>query len=752
MGDNVRVNAMLKETGNDIMLIPDSSKPREERELKEVYPDLDERSQLEVFVQLSNDDESMAVNKGTKPYIELKKPVYTLLEPVDNRTSKFGKQLVEYGYQEPNIAKKSKQNTTGYIRPFSLPMGYDKIEDVLEKKKIHVEYDMDEQDYFYLEYRNNLQSNSIKLSAEVFEIMITILENEWDKLELQMNSINSCDDENDNFLTLDGGSNNQKYGNDDGIVDGPSFEQKCAICNDSDCENSNAIVFCDGCDIAVHQECYGIAFIPEGQWLCRKCMINKNRQVGCVFCPSTTGAFKQLDNSLWSHVICALWINELYFANPIYMEPIEGIDLIPKSRWKLSCYICKQKVGACIQCSNKNCFLAYHVTCAKRAGLYMHFTDGIQGAIHNKSTLRSYCDRHCPYGVERNEIIDGINKTRLYFTDVKVLNDRNAKLSRSQKNANKLNIFKWKTDNDTPIPPKLFSDILLQTLLDLKIDTQTHTSTTNQRSMVKELGNIPNLSRIEVLEEMRKISNEICRYWCLKRELKNGSPLVRKNNNLNSSSSILYGNNTPEEIQQKLEFSNILVKNLNEFVELSKMSMQRQELFEELESIGLKVIESVYFPINILIANILTMLNERFDKNGSIRNYRSRNNLISMVEIINKNYNYGYDSISSFVADIELLKNTIINENKPIFNIVKLIKKWFKEFEKFLPDLISSEDMINQEISLGNLKIPFVQYCGTSIDLTYRDNSTILEENDLSEVEDLNEQDNSALLNYLNNI
>lgn len=56
-------------------------------------------------------------------------------------------------------------------------------------------------------------------------------------------------------------------------------EPPCAVCGEDDVDAANALVFCDGCNLSVHQDCYGVPCIPEGAWLCRKCLIAPDREV-----------------------------------------------------------------------------------------------------------------------------------------------------------------------------------------------------------------------------------------------------------------------------------------------------------------------------------------------------------------------------------------------------------------------------------------------------------------------------------------
>lgn len=39
----------------------------------------------------------------------------------------------------------------------------------------------------------------------------------------------------------------------------------CDVCRSPDSEEANEMVFCDSCNICVHQACYGITTIPPGK-------------------------------------------------------------------------------------------------------------------------------------------------------------------------------------------------------------------------------------------------------------------------------------------------------------------------------------------------------------------------------------------------------------------------------------------------------------------------------------------------------
>ncbi|XP_050423630.1 PHD finger protein rhinoceros [Adelges cooleyi] len=166
----------------------------------------------------------------------------------------------------------------------------------------------------------------------------------------------------------------------------------CDVCRSPDSEDGNEMVFCDNCNICVHQACYGITTIPSGSWLCRTCTLRFRPE--CVLCPNKNGAMKcTRSGHKWAHVSCALWIPEVSIGCVEKMEPITKISSIPPSRWALICVLCRERVGACIQCSVKTCKTAYHVTCAFKYGLEMRAIIEDESA-EDGVKLRSYCQKH----------------------------------------------------------------------------------------------------------------------------------------------------------------------------------------------------------------------------------------------------------------------------------------------------------------------------------------------------------------------
>jgi hypothetical protein len=52
----------------------------------------------------------------------------------------------------------------------------------------------------------------------------------------------------------------------------------CCVCADDSGYSDNQLVYCDGheCLVAVHQGCYGIITVPEGNWYCKVCEFKLN--------------------------------------------------------------------------------------------------------------------------------------------------------------------------------------------------------------------------------------------------------------------------------------------------------------------------------------------------------------------------------------------------------------------------------------------------------------------------------------------
>lgn len=602
------------------------------------------------------------------------------------------------------------ESTTPYFTKFSaglgnggnlcIPGNIERIPRTLAN--LSSEYDMDEQDDLYVQFLNERCCDS-RLSHDVFELLITVLETEWCHLEklIPPKSILADDSVVDHRWQTTR-LHYQLFGADDGTE--RSTDQTCAVCGGGDSDNANAIVFCDGCDIAVHQECYGIVFIPEGQWLCRRCLVSKNRKVSCLFCPSHTGAFKQTDTGSWAHVICGLWIPELYFANLHYMEPIEGIENISKSRWKLLCSICKQRMGACIQCTNKSCFTAFHVTCAKRAGLYMDFggasvNEVASNQLHNSQVLSCFCDRHSP--IDWPSPKEGLSKVRRYFVEYHD-NEMAGNLNLNQEpSKSTLPKDKWKTNRGTPIAPHVFA-VTLREIIDLF--------------------DIPN---------SQQLSYYICRYWSMKRELKRGAPLVRKHDS--NSSSLL----DESQLQERLDVTDVLLGDLESLKELSSLTKRRTIVSNNLREQNDNINRFIESPEDYIMRKVVV---EKFLNSEPFRSLEHQISDEEMAARLQSCKEYGIGTsktnipfeamVDSALLPLEMAPSTPRaaqnNVRKARLLLADLMKKYYK---------MNLSNQLQKDFVIENGKLEMVR----------RRALILMEQEGLSDVEDLNPQERKAL-------
>ncbi|XP_044886516.1 bromodomain-containing protein 1 isoform X2 [Mauremys mutica] len=445
------------------------------------------------------------------------------------------------------------------------PIYYKFIEKSAEELDNEVEYDMDEEDYAWLEIINEKRkSDGVSVvSQNMFEFLMDRFEKE-----------SYCE--------------NQKQGDHQSLIDEDAV---CCICMDGECQNSNVILFCDMCNLAVHQECYGVPYIPEGQWLCRRCLQSHSRPVDCVLCPNKGGAFKKTDDDRWGHVVCALWIPEVGFANTVFIEPIDGVRNIPPARWKLTCYLCKQKgVGACIQCHKANCYTAFHVTCAQKAGLYMKMepVKELTGSGTTFSVKKTaYCDVHTPPGCIRRPLNiygEADLKNGVCRKEGSVRTARSTSKVRKKAKKAKKSVVEPCTAMPTVsapyIPPQRLNKIMNQVAIQRK----------------------------------KQFVERVHSYWLLKRLSRNGVPLLRRLQSSLQSQRNIQQREDDEEMQalkEKLKYWQRLRHDLERARLLIELIRKREKLKREQIKVEQVAMELQLTPFTVLLRSVLDQLQEK---------------------------------------------------------------------------------------------------------------------------------------------
>lgn len=414
------------------------------------------------------------------------------------------------------------------------------IEKSTEELDGEVEYDVDEEDTAWLSIMNEKREAQGLAHVSV------------DSLELLMDRL----EKESYFQAAVSGHTGGAVVDDDAV---------CCICMDGECQNTNVILFCDMCNLAVHQDCYGVPYIPEGQWLCRRCLQSPSRPVDCVLCPNQGGAFKQTDSGAWAHVVCALWIPEVRFANTVFLEPIDSIETIPAARWRLTCYVCKQKgTGACIQCHRGSCYAAFHVTCAQQAGLYMKMDAVKGGEVAGQPVLVqkiAFCDSHAPAEAKAEK---GDQKKE----------DARKKMIQARK-------VLAKKRTSAPV-------ILIPTIPPERIQE---------------------IASLVTMTKKSQFIQRLIAYWTLKRQYRNGVPLLRR---LQSAQGGTRDSNTSNvdtiELCRQLKYWQCLRQDLERARLLCELVRKREKMKLEYTKISEKVLHVKLKPLEASLGKVLDLI------------------------------------------------------------------------------------------------------------------------------------------------
>ena len=293
---------------------------------------------------------------------------------------------------------------------------------------------------------------------------------------------------------------------------------------------------------------------------------------------------------------------------------------MPKTRWKLTCYLCNQRMGACIQCGNKACYQAFHVTCARRAHLFLKMknTHGTLAVLDGTTVLKAFCDKHCPPDyTKENDVAMATREARIFYRKTM----RGRLWADSQDSALAMAAtHRHAVTEHQPDESQLTGEKVALTLGDSK-----KKGNQPQKPIWKLPSGAPVIPEVVLnsvitslqrfpFNQVKLFAQDACKYWTLKREARRGAALLKRLQlQMETFSSMEItrrnfagmGHAGRPRLARRITFAQTLVQELEKLKSLSAETVIREA--DKLEAVEVEedFVNTVYFPIGKMFPPIV---------------------------------------------------------------------------------------------------------------------------------------------------
>lgn len=371
-----------------------------------------------------------------------------------------------------------------------------------------------------------------------------------------------------------------------------------------------------------------------------------------------------------------MWIPETGVSNPVYMEPIDSVERIPKARWKLQCYLCRQRHGACIQCDNKTCVTAFHVTCARKAGLLIkaerqrdlhHHHGDSEDEDEGGEALKAMCHKHLPKHLRQQQ--SGLPYLNGQFSKGQIDDDDSTPI--------------------IPISKPVSRKIVIRRGANGAISAVPSTgpaTTKSARAYKKSYKAGPPLVPAFIIERVSDyiakirvakkatLLQQIAKFWSLKREARRGAPLLKRLHLEPWTATAVGKERTEEDRLKKLQFMLLLREDLERLRMLAELVRKRErEKLRQVDLIRTSLVEGVFFHFQADLRQALQTI-VALDRSGIFTNPVSRSEVPDYYEVVKRPMDWAtitarvearhYDSVEDFAGDINLVCDNAMLYNK----------------------------------------------------------------------------------------